>query len=60
MTRSATGGDTVVVKPSNNVYTVLAGIGALVVILGVVVVFMRANTVFPPKGLMDVPENLRR
>jgi hypothetical protein len=42
MTRAATG-DTVTLPPSNNVYTVLLGAALICVILGLVVVFMRAN-----------------
>jgi len=53
MSRAAAGaGETVVVKPSNNVYTALAVIGTVVVAIGLVIVFMRANTLFPGKGLM--------
>lgn len=37
-------GDTVVVKPGLNIYTVLAGVATLVVILALVVVWMRADT----------------
>jgi hypothetical protein len=44
MARAA--GDTVVVRPGNNIYTVLVVVATLVVILGLVVVFIRANTLF--------------
>jgi hypothetical protein len=45
MTRTA--GDRIEVKPSNTIYTALVAIALAVVIVGVVVVFMRAATVFP-------------
>jgi hypothetical protein len=46
--------DTVVVKPSNNVYTALAIVGALFVITGAVLVILKAGQVFGPKfGLFD-------
>ena len=47
MSRIATG-DTVVVKPTNNVYTVLVIVATLVVILGLVIVYLRAPKVFGP------------
>ncbi len=51
MSRAATG-DTVIVKPSNNVYTALAIVGTVVVIVGLVALFMKANEVLAPTGLM--------
>jgi hypothetical protein len=45
MSRAVTG-DTVTVKSSNNIYTALAGVALVIVILGLVVVYMRANTLF--------------
>ncbi|MCC7350983.1 MAG: hypothetical protein IT446_10465 [Phycisphaerales bacterium] len=45
MSRAATG-DTVVIKPSNNVYTVLVVIATIVEILGLIVLFSRATTIF--------------
>ncbi len=45
MTRAATG-DTVIVRPTNNIYTVLTGVAVLAQILGLVVLFMRAQTEF--------------
>lgn len=45
MSRAASG-DTVVIKPSNNIYTVLVVIATIVVILGLIVLFARANTIF--------------
>jgi len=47
MTRANTGsGDVVAVPPTNNVYTALSGIAALAVILGLVVVFIKAKALF--------------
>lgn len=51
MSRAATG-DVVKVAPSNNIYTALAAVGLLATILALVVVFMRASTLFPPSGLL--------
>lgn len=45
MSRAVTG-DTVTVRPTNNIYTALAGVALVIVILGLVVVYMRANTLF--------------
>jgi hypothetical protein len=45
MSRISTG-DTVVVKPGLNVYTVLTGVATLVVILSLLVVWMRADALF--------------
>jgi len=45
MSRAATG-DTVVVKPSNNVYTAMLAVALLAQIIALVVVFMRAQTLF--------------
>jgi len=36
-------GDTVYVKPANNMYTVLAAIGTIVTLLGFIVLFIRAK-----------------
>lgn len=38
--------DTVVVRPSNNIYTVLVIVATLVVFFGLIVLFLRANTLF--------------
>ncbi len=35
------------VQPTNNVYTVLAAVALVAVIAGLVVLFMRASTLFP-------------
>jgi len=45
MSRAATG-DVVVVKPTNNVYTVLALIGVLVNLIGFILLVMRYLAVF--------------
>lgn len=50
MTR-AVGGDVVAVAPSNNVYTALAGIALLASLIALIVVFVRASTLFP-NGLL--------
>ena len=41
------------VKPTSNVYTVLAAVGMVVVIAGLVVLFMRATDLFKPGGLLQ-------
>lgn len=43
MSRISTGGDVVVRKPENNIYTVLTLIGTVVAVLGLIVLFMRAS-----------------
>ena len=43
MTRAASG-DTVTVAPSANVYTALLGLGVVVVVIGLLILFLRANT----------------
>ncbi len=55
MSRAVTG-DTVVVKPTNNIYTALAAAGVVAVIVALVVVIMKASVYFPgqnggPSGL---------
>lgn len=45
MSRAITG-DTVIVKPSNNVYTVLAAVATIATILGIIIVNVRATEVF--------------
>jgi hypothetical protein len=49
MSRAATG-DTVVLRPVNNIYTVLAGVALVVVILGLVVLYMRSETLWGDVG----------
>jgi hypothetical protein len=44
MSRGAAG-DTITVKPSNNVYTALAGATVIIQILGLIVLMMRAGAV---------------
>ncbi len=39
-------GETTVIKPSNNVYTVLSIIGTLVVLGGLAVLYMRSTALF--------------
>jgi hypothetical protein len=50
MSRSGAG-DTVFVKPSNNIYTALAAFALVVVIMGCVAIWMRSEPVFGPGGL---------
>lgn len=45
MSRAGTG-DTVVVAPTNNVYTVLAAVATVVAIIGLVVIYFRSQTLF--------------
>jgi len=49
MSRAATG-DTVVVRPVNNIYTVLAGVALVVVVLGLVAVWLRSQTIWSDVG----------
>ncbi len=51
-TRTSTG-DTVFVKPSSNVYTILAAVATVVVLLGVIVVVLKAHGLWgSPTGSM--------
>ena len=43
--------DAIVVKPTNNVYTVLAVVAFLVELLAFIVMFMKAKAVFPQSGI---------
>jgi hypothetical protein len=43
MSRAVTG-DTVVVKPTNNIYTVLSGVALLVMILGLAAIYVRCSS----------------
>jgi hypothetical protein len=43
MSRAITG-DTVTVKPANNIYTALSGVALVIVLLGIIVVYMRGQT----------------
>jgi hypothetical protein len=49
MSRAATG-DTVVLKPVNNIYTVLSGVALVVVILGLVAIWLRSQTIWSDVG----------
>ena len=44
-------GDAIVVRPTNNVYTVLAIVAFLLEVIAFVVMFMKAREVFPPTGI---------
>ena len=44
-------GDAIVVKPTNNVYTVLVIIAFLLELAAFIVLMLRANTLFPPSGI---------
>jgi uncharacterized membrane protein (DUF373 family) len=44
-------GDTIVQKPTNNIYTVLAAIGFIVVVIALVLIFLKSRDLFPPDGL---------
>ena len=48
---SRMGGDAIVVKPTNNVYTVLVILAFLLQVVAFVVMFMRAQHLFPQSGL---------
>lgn len=41
-----TRGDAIQVRPTNNVYTALTGVACLVVLLGLIALFVQANSVF--------------
>jgi hypothetical protein len=51
MTRAATG-DTIIVRPTNNIYTVLLGVATLAVAIGLLVVWMRSETLFGKNPFM--------
>ena len=46
MSRLGSSSDTVYVKPANNVFTVLAAAATVVVILGLLALWMRSETLF--------------
>jgi len=50
MSRAATG-DTVILRPVNNIYTVLSGVALVVVILGLVAIYLRSDSL----GLVKEP-----
>ncbi len=43
----ATGGETIIVRPTNNVYTALVAVAVVVEIVGFVLLFLRAGDLFP-------------
>ena len=43
--------DAIVVRPTNNVYTVLAIVAFLLELIAFIVLFMKAREVFPPSGI---------
>ena len=44
-------GDAIVVRPTNNVYTVLVILAFLLQVVAFIVMFMRAQYLFPQSGL---------
>ena len=44
------GGETIIVRPTNNIYTVLAAVGLVVVIIAFVAMWLAADTLFKPEG----------
>ena len=44
-------GDAIVVRPTNNVYTVLVIVAFLLELAAFIVMFMRAGALFPESGL---------
>ena len=45
------GGETIIVRPTNNIYTVLAAVGVVVVIIAFAALWFAADRVFPgPEG----------
>jgi hypothetical protein len=56
MSRIATGDRPVIVKPSNNVYTVLVAVAVLVNIICFLVIFMRFLAVFGDKANLFSPQ----
>jgi hypothetical protein len=47
MSRAPVTPEPVVVQPSNNIYTVLAGVALVVVLLALVALWLRGGDVFP-------------
>ena len=41
-----TRGDAIQVRPTNNVYTALAGVGCLIVLLGIIALCVESSSVF--------------
>lgn len=53
-----TSGETVVVKPANNIYTALSGVALVIVILGLAMLWMKATDLHG--GLFtEAPANVR-
>ena len=44
-------GDAVTVKPQNNAFTVLSAAAAVIVLLGLIALFLRAKELLPEGGL---------
>ena len=53
MTRAASG-DTVTLKPANNVYTALVAAGTLAVLIALVVLLMKAHSVAPEGSIIQM------
>ena len=51
MTRIASG-DTITIRPQNNIYTVLLGAACVVVLIGLIVVWIRSMTLFDTNPFM--------
>ncbi len=47
MARSSAGGDQILVKPTNNVYTVLAAVGIIAGIVAIVYIIMMHKQMYP-------------
>jgi hypothetical protein len=41
----------VVIRPSTNIYTVLLIVATIVVLIGLIIIFVSAGSLFPPNGL---------
>ncbi len=44
------GGETIIVRPTNNIYTVLAAVGLVVVIIAFVAMWFAADALFKAEG----------
>ena len=51
MTRIASG-DTITIRPQNNIYTILLGVSCVVVLIGLIVMWMRSMTLFNQNPFM--------
>ena len=54
MARLMSGGETIVVRPTNNIYTVLTGVGVVVVIVAFAALWFAADKLFPGVGASKV------